>query len=996
MGTSGSTPLHFAAANGNTDVVTLLLLHGAHADRADKHGVTPEMLAQENGWVECAKALNDWILNKDQDLRAREGYDARPGSSTGSHPHEQQPSRYADTPFSSRKCLHVKQSIDTALNMLKSIDSQSRVAHSSQHSTPPSSPHRPFGEYSFYPQDPLVSLPIDPTVRRPSLPHVLQLSNENIHDLSNSLSESPSQRRPRSAGTGSDEMPEQEIIFPLYGRGGYGRKLSTKYSLLNLFKKAQPGENSGGSGNIPEVTSTRDSPGDSAFFGPTISLPLQSHSSQLSDSNENPHPTDPSTSTSGPGVRFDRGSDASNKSARLIPQAQSLTSSMTRKALGTPPRSNIPLALELQMALAQQQQQRIRPSVPGTPSEIPRAVLDADERGKPSSPLARFTPIHSGHNRNTSVSSLNGTLDATHVQDSDAVVESDTNLELESGKPSPSPRPILRAHNRTPSTGQGFAPNPRTLRFDRRVRDKTTDSPMLRSYDSSGSLSKLRVQTSEQEPHATLIEVGELDHEDNYGVPILPSTDFGSSLDKTLNVPSVLLQRQRGRSFTSSSESSLSPILTGDSVTDPTMTAINADFPFSIDRPPSLTMEDHEGSSSPPYGLLAPVPADTRDRGDSLSSDSCTSDCRNPQLSFTSGSGASPLLSTPGNGSIFSQDKDKLISFFRDEVLEANGGLNERRTHAPLDIDVTSISSISSHAQAEALVERARQEALDLASTQDSSLLLSGTGRTPLSARLAAYGESLALERKLREQKEQRESTRKESRNAAGLVLSPLSSSLILKGPEGVERQQSLEDKSGIERVKRRPKDPRRPSTADGSSTLKKSESILNLALILPFSVHSPNLESNFSGRSASHHSSHSTPIRLDDDTQKHPPLQRITDTETISPHTVIPVFSTKSDSNQPVTSWTLHTSPDEPLSRISSFDGGADTEIESPTLYRVSTAPLSNTGRGREVRSANKLTRMGYPANEQAVSRTSPSSPPTSKRFGAIKSFMQTFKGKA
>jgi hypothetical protein len=402
-------------------------------------------------------------------------------------------------------------------------------------------------------------------------------------------------------------------------------------------------------------------------------------------------------------------------------------------------------------------------------------------------------------------------------------------------------------------------------------------------------------------------------------------------------------------------------------------------------------MEDHEGSSSsPPYGLLAPVPADTRNRGDSLSSDSCTSDCRNPQLSFTSGSGASPLLSTPGNGSIFSQDKDKVISFFRDEVLETSGGLNERRTHAPLDIDITSISSISSHAQAEALVERARQEALDLASTQDLSLLLSDTGRTPLSARLAAYGESLALERKLREQKEQRESTRKESRNAAGLVLSPLSSTLILKGPEGVERQQSLEDKSGIERVKRRPKDPRRPSTADGSSTLKKSESILNLALTLPFLVHSPNLESKFLGRSASHHSSHSTPIRLDDDTQKHPPLQRIT------PHTVIPVFSTKSDSNQPVTSRTLHASPDESLSRISSFDGGADTEIESPTLYRVSTAPLTNTGRGREVRSANKLTRMGYPANEQAVSRTSPSSPPTSKRFGAIKSFMQTFKGKA
>ena len=53
---------------------------------------------------------------------------------------------------------------------------------------------------------------------------------------------------------------------------------------------------------------------------------------------------------------------------------------------------------------------------------------------------------------------------------------------------------------------------------------------------------------------------------------------------------------------------------------------------------------------------------------------------------------------------------------------------------------------------------------------------LSGPGRSPSSTSLAAYGESLVLERKPREQKEQRESTWKdvESHNAAKLVLSPL------------------------------------------------------------------------------------------------------------------------------------------------------------------------------------------------------------------------------
>jgi len=39
VGSSGSTPLHFAAANGHISVVRTLLLHGAHADRVEKHRV---------------------------------------------------------------------------------------------------------------------------------------------------------------------------------------------------------------------------------------------------------------------------------------------------------------------------------------------------------------------------------------------------------------------------------------------------------------------------------------------------------------------------------------------------------------------------------------------------------------------------------------------------------------------------------------------------------------------------------------------------------------------------------------------------------------------------------------------------------------------------------------------------------------------------------------------------------------------------------------------
>jgi hypothetical protein len=83
-------------------------------------------------------------------------------------------------------------------------------------------------------------------------------------------------------------------------------------------------------------------------------------------------------------------------------------------------------------------------------------------------------------------------------------------------------------------------------------------------------------------------------------------------------------------------------------------------------------------------------------------------------------------------------------------------------------------------------------------------------------------------------------------------------------------------------------------------------------------------------------------------------------------------------------------------LSRISSMEApDTDLELGSP-LYRVSTAPLSGTpsSRGkREVKSANKLTRMGFAPAEQAGRSTPPVS--GSKRFGAFKSLMQTIKGK-
>jgi len=73
------------------------------------------------------------------------------------------------------------------------------------------------------------------------------------------------------------------------------------------------------------------------------------------------------------------------------------------------------------------------------------------------------------------------------------------------------------------------------------------------------------------------------------------------------------------------------------------------------------------------------------------------------------------------------------------------------RSRVPTDIN---IRSISSHVQAEALVQCAQQSIFDMEAEEDFEPLSSGL--TPLSAKLAAYDESLALERRLKRAEEER------------------------------------------------------------------------------------------------------------------------------------------------------------------------------------------------------------------------------------------------
>ncbi|KAJ1018141.1 hypothetical protein NDA16_005007 [Ustilago loliicola] len=60
-GAEGSTPLHFAAANGHLEIVRILLEAGARPAAPDKEGVVPEALALGNGHTECANLIRSWI-----------------------------------------------------------------------------------------------------------------------------------------------------------------------------------------------------------------------------------------------------------------------------------------------------------------------------------------------------------------------------------------------------------------------------------------------------------------------------------------------------------------------------------------------------------------------------------------------------------------------------------------------------------------------------------------------------------------------------------------------------------------------------------------------------------------------------------------------------------------------------------------------------------------------------------------------------------------------
>ncbi|KAJ7188571.1 hypothetical protein C8R46DRAFT_1055134 [Mycena filopes] len=807
VGTSGSTPLHFAAANGNTNIVTTLLLRGAHANRADKHGITPEMLARQNGWDECADVLSTWILNKDRDLRERQAPGDQPEDPPGRRDRD---GSVGEAESSTRRRIHMKRSMDTALSMLKG--SSEHLKGSSEALKPPLpsastsnlQSESPFGEYTFYSNSPSPS-PIDPGSRRPSLPQITYPVPPRV-DRKTSLATRANPRRPRSAGTGADQGGG-EAESSSQGRGGASRKLGSKYSLLNMFKKGPEGSSTG--------------------------LPLE-RTSDSSPASANLTEASPHYMRRAP--------------SNMSPSTQSQQLPGMHKSPSRPP---VPLAVDLHNALAQHQQ-RDRSGSGASSSFEPAMFMGGalHEGGSPGSisSFSRLNVFRPGHVRDRSGSrgSSSGNRSGS-VFDDDFVVAAEG-----AGKSRPG---ILRAHNRSVSNAPAPPGAVRALRFDpasgtssRRGEDspgRSGSSLGLRGSTSAGSLSRLRNDlSSERElpdsaPAAvsdfdlealerTFMEDDEDEDEYAYGRPLANSrlTKVARSpIPVPIPIPDT---RPRGLSLTSSSQSSLSP------VEDPTL---RTDFPFSINKPPPIPF-DGKSPRSPPNNISLSPPTDNRGRGDSVSSTSTTESQINPQMSAsgtTSGSGSVTVttpLQAPEMLAVSPQGSPMPLQAPLEGGEGGNTGpspaqtklqlpnrLNERRSHTPLDIN---LSLISSHAQAEALVQKELHDILEMPVVVTDT---KAAGWTPLSARLAAYGESLELERRFRQETspvESQDDTPTEARPKLKTARSTSSTgarSNLSPQPthNGVDRQNSLDVRPAASR--RRVKEPKRPHTSSGTDS---------------------------------------------------------------------------------------------------------------------------------------------------------------------------------
>ena len=640
--------------------------------------MTPEMIARQNGWLGCADAIGAWVRERDRDLESRpagEDYDEEGQSlgtggleSVGRAQRERHGSFCAcdapDCPGLRSRRLHVKHSIENAISLFK--------AAGSGHSSSPTPAASVFG-------DALQDVPGTPEgvrwERRPSLPHTHEEGSSQSQVWRSPFS-SASSRRPSSAGTGASEGGGSVRTTP--------RKLGSKYSLLNLFKKASgEGESAGGTGS-----------------GSTTSVAASANNNH-------------NTATDGQGVNHGQSPPES-------------------------PRPGIGLGI-LHRAHGRSG------SGSGSVSQPPPRAL-------------RFDSSSSGSSSGSNSSQPPG-------------------VESAGAKPPSSPRDRQRDDEEEEEEEEYGQPIPSRMGLG--VGEEGSPKPSLRT---GGLRSRGQSQTSQLSP----LEDPRADphpEQDSTSADVAPGIAPALLPPPPMMMgPGVLLDGERNH---------VSP--------DTYTFTHDHGSPSPSPSPPRRPDLSPPSTGVSTFGFMGA--GDGRLRGDSMSS--ATLSVGTSASTASGGAPATPagalgtVLSSPVVASPGQAAQELELELLADDAGEARGGAGKdgeyydatfglglsgagvgagvggRRAHAPLDID---IRAISSHAQAEALVARAQQSILELGHMEaggeaggggaglgvgavaGGADAVKGPGQQqqqqqqglPLSARLAVYGESLALERRLK------------------------------------------------------------------------------------------------------------------------------------------------------------------------------------------------------------------------------------------------------
>ncbi|KIM73440.1 hypothetical protein PILCRDRAFT_15236 [Piloderma croceum F 1598] len=289
---------------------------------------------------------------------------------------------------------------------------------------------------------------------------------------------------------------------------------------------------------------------------------------------------------------------------------------------------------------------------------------------------------------------------------------------------------LLRNHHCASSSSQSHIQGAsfRALRFESSSSTSSLSAKarygVIRAFGVEGSLSPPRVMQKSNSASSLIVE-GESGQEANESllVPDFPPATIVDFEDATYVAPN---RAEDGRT----SERLLLYIIFILFISKYVPGRCNTvqEFPFSINQPPPTEIRD---------GKLLTVPYSCRGERAKTASEAILWNATTATSSV--GSGSMMTLATSNDGKEYpcGAPADQHSSF----------GL--RRSHIPTNID---ICSISSHAPAEALVQRAQQSNLDMEDIPDDNPLI--PGRLPLSAKLVAYGESLALERRLKRMEE--------------------------------------------------------------------------------------------------------------------------------------------------------------------------------------------------------------------------------------------------